>query len=108
MTRFLPLLLLAALVAGIIPWCMTDTAKAADGQKIATTRLHIDGMSCGACATAVRVVLRKTTGVVSADVSYEEKRAVVTYDARKTTPARIADAITTALPYKVRVEGPSR
>src|SRR5437870_8389282 len=30
-----------------------------------TTNLHIEGMTCGSCATAVRLVLKKTPGVVS-------------------------------------------
>jgi len=65
-------------------------------------------MTCGSCATAVKIVLQKTAGVVSSTVSYEEKRAIVTYDPAKTTPAKIAGAISTALRYKVSVEGASQ
>jgi len=69
----------------------------------ATTTLHIEGMTCAGCETAVKLVLKKTPGVVSAKVSYEEKRAVVTYDAAKTTPQKIAAAVADALSYKVTV-----
>src|SRR5437867_13011651 len=76
-------------------------AAAATVQK---TNLHIEGMTCGSCATAVKLVLKKTVGVVGSTVSYEEKRAVVTYDPAKTTPAKVAEAVAGALSYKVNVE----
>ena len=78
-----------------------QTARAAN----ATTNLHIEGMTCAGCETAVKMVLKKTLGVVSSEVSYEDKRAVVTYDAAKTTPEKIASAIADALSYKVTVTG---
>jgi copper chaperone CopZ len=67
----------------------------------ATTALHIEGMTCGSCATAVKIVLRKTPGVKDAKVSYEEKRADVTYDPSATSPQKIAAAIADALAYTV-------
>ena len=61
-------------------------------------------MTCGACATAVKQVLRKVDGVKNARVSLEEKNAVVTYDAAKVTPEKLANAVTKALPtYKATV-----
>jgi hypothetical protein len=36
----------------------------------ATARLGIEGMTCGGCATAVTMVLKKTPGVITATVSY--------------------------------------
>ena len=68
-----------------------------------TTTLQIEGMTCAGCETAVKLVLKKTPGVISATVSYAEKRAVVTYDPAKTTPPKIAAAITDALAYTVTV-----
>ena len=91
--------------AGIVPCCITHTSTAAaTTAKTATTNLHIEGMTCGGCATAVKLVLQKTPGVVSSSLSYEEKRAAVTFDPAQTTPAKIADAIATALTYRVSVE----
>lgn len=71
----------------------------------ATTTLHIEGMTCAGCETAVKMVLQKTPGVTAQQVSYEQKQAVVTYDPGKTTPAKIATAIADALTYKVTVAG---
>ena len=66
--------------------------------------LHIDGMTCGACATAVKQVLEKVDGVKDARVSYEEKKAVVTYDAAKVTADMIARTVSEKLPtYKATV-----
>ena len=70
-----------------------------------TTTLHIEGMTCAGCETAVKLVLQKTPGVSGQQVSYEQKQAIVTYDPSKTTPAKIAAAIADALSYKVSVSG---
>lgn len=70
-----------------------------------STTLHIEGMTCAGCEIAVKLVLQKTAGVTGQQVSYEQKRAVVTYDASKTTPAKIAAAIAAALSYEVTVVG---
>ncbi len=80
------------------------TLGAVAANQAATANLHIEGMTCGGCATAVKLVLEKTAGVSNSTVSYEEKRAVVTYDPAKTTPAKIAKSIATALAYDVTVE----
>lgn len=69
----------------------------------ATTTLHIEGMTCAGCETAVKLVLKKTPGVTSATVSYEQKRAVVTFDPAKTAPTKIAAAVADALSYTVTV-----
>ena len=70
----------------------------------ALTILHIDGMSCGACATAVKQVLKKVDGVKEARVSYEEKKAVVACDPNKITAEKIAHTISQKLPtYKASV-----
>jgi len=69
----------------------------------ATTTLHIEGMTCGSCAAAVRLVLKKTPGVTTSNVSFGEKQAVVAYDPSKTTPAKIAAAIADTLAHKVTV-----
>jgi copper chaperone CopZ len=107
MKRLAAIILLSGIAAvGLMPCCgLAPAANAAAAQKAATTNLHVEGMTCGGCATAVKLLLRKTPGVVSSTVSYEHKSAVVTYDPSKTTPAEIADAVATTLSYKVSVEG---
>lgn len=107
MKRLAAILLLSVIATvGLVPCCgFTRTASAATAQKHGTTTLHIEGMTCGGCETAVKMVLKKTPGVVSSTVSYERKRAVVRYEPAKTTPEKIAKAIATALSYKVTVAG---
>lgn len=74
----------------------------AASEKVAT--LHIEGMTCGSCAIAVRRVLRGVDGVKDAQVSYEEKKGVVTYDPAKVTPEKIARAVEEKLPtYKATI-----
>lgn len=67
------------------------------------TKLHIEGMTCGGCATSVKLVVKKLDGVTNADVSYEKKSAVITHDAKKISAEKIAEAIRTSLGYEVRV-----
>jgi copper chaperone CopZ len=77
-------------------------ASSAASEKIAT--LHIEGMTCGSCATAVKRVLTKVDGVKAATVSYEKNSAVVTYEPAKVTPDEIARAVEQKLPtYKAKV-----
>jgi copper chaperone CopZ len=85
-----------------------SAADAAQPAAAATTTLHIEGMTCAGCATAVKLVLQKTPGVSAATVSYEEKRAVVTFDPQKTTPAKIATTLAAELSYKVSVHDRAR
>lgn len=61
--------------------------------------LSIEGMTCGGCAISARKVLTRLDGVRSADVSYENRRAVVTYDPSKVTIGQMIAAIGT-LGYK--------
>src|SRR5712691_1900592 len=68
------------------------------------TTLHIEGMTCGSCATAVKHVLKGLDGVKDAQVSFEEKKGVVSYDSTKLTPEKIAHAVSEKLPtYKATV-----
>ena len=69
----------------------------------AQVRITISGMHCGGCATGIRAMLERTDGVLKADVSYEERRALVEYDASKTSPERIVAAIE-KMGYKAQVK----
>lgn len=83
--------------------CLIPQASAAT-QSAKVTTLHIEGMTCGACATAVKRVLKNVNGVKAAQVSFEEKKGVVTYDPTKVTPEKIAHAVSEKLPtYKATV-----
>jgi copper chaperone len=57
--------------------------------------LHVEGMTCGGCAISTRVVLERLPGVKKATVSYEESRAVVTYDPARVSVPRMIAAVKT-------------
>ena len=50
-----------------------------------TTTIKVDGMSCGGCVKSVTGVLTALDGVARAEVSLEQKQAVVEFDAGKVT-----------------------
>ncbi len=48
-------------------------------------------------------MLKRTPGVISAEVSYERREAIVDYDADKTSREKIVEAVT-KLGYKATVK----
>lgn len=79
-------------------------AQQQESSKSVTCTLKVTGMTCGGCAAAVKMAAKKVDGVADADVSYEKGRAVVTYDSAKTTPEKIAKAITDGSGFKAEVQ----
>lgn len=77
---------IAALVAA-----STFSSLAAYGATKSVT-LDVPGMTCSTCPITVKKALMKVPGVANADVSYEAKQAVVTYDDAKTTPDALMKA----------------
>lgn len=67
-----------------------SAAAAAD-----TVTLKIEGMTCAGCTIATRKVLERLDGVQKADVSYERKLAIVTYDPAKVTTRQMIAAVAT-------------
>lgn len=49
-----------------------------------TVTLDVPGMTCAACPITVKTALTKVEGVEKAEVSFEKKEAVVTFDDAKT------------------------
>jgi len=66
------------------------TVSAAD---TARTTLAIKGMTCGGCVAAVKLQLKRTEGVTAYEVSLDKAEADVSYDAARTTPAKIAESV---------------
>jgi copper chaperone CopZ len=111
------ILLLSAAAAGTIGLCDLCATPVAEAATIAvpsspharvardTVTLRIEGMTCGGCTLATRKVLERLDGVSKADVSYEQKRAVVTYDSAKVTVAQMIAAVAT-LKYTATVVTP--
>ncbi|MCL4822317.1 MAG: heavy-metal-associated domain-containing protein [Vicinamibacteria bacterium] len=62
-------------------------------EQAAKATLAIEGMTCGGCSLAVKLQLKRTAGVTAYEVSYETKRADVTYDPSLTNPAKIAESV---------------
>ncbi|MBH9326090.1 mercury resistance system periplasmic binding protein MerP [Pseudomonas aeruginosa] len=57
-----------------------------------TVPRSVPGMTCAACPITVKTALSKVAGVEKAEVSFEKREAVVTFDEAKTN----ADALTKA------------
>jgi copper chaperone len=55
--------------------------------------LSVEGMSCGHCVARVKNALSSVEGVTKAEVSLENKNAVVEYDPDTTNPEKMKKAI---------------
>jgi mercuric ion transport protein len=94
---------LAPYVAGPLAAGLSETeapSVSAASAPAAKATLKVKGMTCASCETTVRLALERTSGVVSASVSYTQGEAVVAYDPVRTNPAEVADAITRETGYK--------
>ena len=74
--------------------------------QLETIELKISGMTCEACAGAVRYKLYQTPGVAEAEVDYPSARATVKYDPTQTDIARLIEAVN-ATGYTAEIPGPS-
>lgn len=85
----------ASVLSTEMPTGETDDGEGAedDERKISTTTLAVEGMTCGACTSAVESGLKDVPGVKSVNVSLLSERAVVEHDASVITPQQIADII---------------
>lgn len=68
-----------------------------------TLLLEIKGMHCSGCASGIEAMLKRVDGVISAEVSYEEREARVDYEPAKTNPGKIIEAVET-LGYKATIK----
>ncbi len=55
--------------------------------------LTITGMTCGGCVNSVTRVLQAVPGVQQAAVTLVPSQAVVSYDAARTDPEKLAQAV---------------
>ncbi len=58
-----------------------------------TSVFKVEGMTCGGCEASVKISLKRLDGVREVTASHSEKRATVTYDAERVSPAAIVEAI---------------
>ncbi|MDT8371876.1 MAG: mercury resistance system periplasmic binding protein MerP [Gammaproteobacteria bacterium] len=61
-----------------------------------TVTLDLPTMNCAMCPITVKKALTKVDGVSRAEVSYEDKEAVVTFDDEKTSANALIEATTNA------------
>ena len=67
--------------------------KARPRQKIRSTTVGIEGMTCGACSSAVESGFKDVNGVLQFNISLLAERAVIVHDADKLTGDRIVEII---------------
>ena len=80
MRKLLASLALASLVATPV-WAATQTVT-----------LSVPGMTCAACPITVKTALTKVDGVTKAEVSFENREAIVTFDDTKTNALALTKA----------------
>ncbi|KAL6236198.1 hypothetical protein BDW75DRAFT_207272 [Aspergillus navahoensis] len=104
-----PTLLTPQKVAGIIEDCgfeatviSTDSSSItsqsagdlnAHGANVATTTLVVEGMTCGACTSAVEGGLAENPGVRSVNVSLLSERAVIEHDLSTVSAEQLAEIV---------------
>lgn len=74
---------LFALTAALSPpaWAATQTVT-----------LSVPDMTCSACPITVKMALSRVDGVETTDISFEERRATVTFDDTKTNVEALTQA----------------
>lgn len=74
-----------------------SSTATADAAAIETIEFDVHGMTCGGCATATEVALKRLDGVQSAEASYDGETgagsAVVQYDPARISPERMIEAV---------------
>jgi copper chaperone CopZ len=94
--------LLSPEVAGACLVCGGQSPPAVAQSESSTVTFAIEGMSCRRCATSISEALRRVDGVIRAEVSHDERRARVEYDADRVSRERLMEVIR-ELGYRVEV-----
>ncbi|KAK4136660.1 heavy metal translocatin [Trichocladium antarcticum] len=73
----------------------TDSASAGAkaGPSTATTTVAIEGMTCGACTSAIEEGFQNASGILRFDISLLAERAVITHDPAELSADKIAEII---------------
>lgn len=83
------------IIRSVVAIAMFVAAIGAHAENI-VVELHLPTMNCAMCPITVKKALEKVDGVLSADVSYKTKRAVIRFENRKTTVQELIQATTDA------------
>ena len=81
--------LLSAVFAAVVSLTALATPASAANQ---TVTLSVPGMDCPVCPITVKKALTKVEGVSKADVNFDKRQAVVTYDDVKTNVGELTKA----------------
>ena len=96
-TVFILVLFAFPYIAGYSVSSSGDTASSAfDIGEVQKAILDVPGMTCASCPATVKAALTDVPGVLKADVSFEKKKAVVLFDASKTSLQDLVKATTNA------------
>jgi len=92
-------------VSGAFAWRKSAAGAAIVPSAVKTERvlIAVEGMSCTSCASGIKAMLKRTPGVISAEVSFEKREADVEYDSVQTTREKIVEAIK-KLGYKATIK----
>ena len=71
----------------------TSESLVAPGPEISITTLAVEGMTCGACTSAVESAFKNITGIKSISVSLLSERAVIEHDPSVLGPDKIVEII---------------
>ena len=85
--------LLSTVFAAIVSLTALATPASAANQ---TVTLSVPSMDCPVCPITVKKALTKVEGVSKADVNFDKRQAVVTYDDAKTNVGALTQATTAA------------
>ncbi len=100
--RAVTLLFVLALAGlGTVTIARAQTQTSVNGTQVVT--LKVPDMFCGGCEVGVKVAAKKVDGVKSVKTDSNKRIAEVTFDPTKTTPEKIASAITKGSGLKVDV-----
>lgn len=69
---------------------VASTIADADSQRVV---LDVKGMYCASCEQTVVTMLRRTAGVIRAEVSIQHGEATVSYDSTRTSPAQLVQVV---------------
>src|SRR5438309_1761954 len=94
----------ATVVVGAVLCLMSIPGPATASVRNERVLIAIDGMYCTSCANGIKAMLKRTPGVISAEVSFERREADVEYDPSRTSPEKIVEAIAN-MGYKSNVKG---
>jgi copper chaperone len=63
------------------------------GDIMETTRIKVEGMTCGGCVASVKRALEQIDGVGNVDVSLDQAQARVDYDPARVNESQLRSAI---------------